>query len=163
MITVGKVTSGTPGRESALLMLLDDDLTRTPIIRVWSNSAMYSAVNPVQEATDVATTVDGGIFVTGFISAAFSQGGWDCFVLRLNYTMDIIWAKSFGTGGLHEQCYSIKVTRNYDYFYVGGIQYITTTRSMIFYKFEAYGDSGITTTLTPTGTDSLSLRRILMT
>ncbi len=88
-------------------MLLDDDLTRTPIIRVWSNSAMYSATNPIQEATDVATTVDGGIFVTGFIGNAFTLGGYDCFVLRLNYTLDMIWVKSFGTAGNHEQCYSI--------------------------------------------------------
>ncbi len=43
MVVVGRVTSGTAGRTSALIMLLDDDLTLDPVIRIWSNSLAYSA------------------------------------------------------------------------------------------------------------------------
>ena len=66
-------------------------------------------------------TVDGGIFVTGYINGAFTLGGNDCFVLRLNYTLDMIWVKSFGTVTNNEECMSIQITRNYDYFYLGGV------------------------------------------
>jgi hypothetical protein len=68
VVVVGKVTNGNQGKTSALIMLLDDDITATPIIRVWSNSLAYGTTTLYQEATDVAVTVDGGIFVTGFIA-----------------------------------------------------------------------------------------------
>ncbi|CDW71340.1 ig family protein [Stylonychia lemnae] len=157
-------TSGNSNRVSALIALLDDDLSISPLIRIWSNSGATGT--PDQEATDVDTTSDGGIFVTGFIQNAFSLGGYDCFILRLNYTLDVIYAKSFGTSTDHEQCYSIQVTRNYDYIYLGGIKYLTvgpTKREMIFYKFDSYGDSGIAKSLMPTGTENLSLKRIMLT
>jgi len=39
IIAVGTATSGTGNRVSALIIMLDDDLSVTPTVRIWSNSA----------------------------------------------------------------------------------------------------------------------------
>eukprot|EP00347_Sterkiella_histriomuscorum_P021608 403333387 len=166
-IAVGQAFNGL-GRYSALIVMLDDDLVNTPVIKMWSNSiSTIDGSSPNQLATDVATTSDGGIFVTGFLSNAWTLGGYDCFVLRLNYTLQVVYAKSFGTSTDNELCYSIQVTRNYDYIYLGGIKYLTTGstyREMIFFKFDAYLDKGMATSLIPTtNSDQLSLKRIMLT
>lgn len=77
----------------------------------------------------------------------------------------MIYAKSFGTSD-NEQCYSIQVTRNYDYIYLGGVKYLAADnyREMIFYKFNSYTDSGIAVSLSPnTNSDTLQLKNILLT
>ncbi len=72
----------------------------------------------------MATTSDGSIYITGYNGGWSSGGqlsGYDCFVLRLNSTLEVVYARSFGSN-LDEQCYSIQVSRNFDYIYLAGNQ-----------------------------------------
>ncbi len=88
---------------------------------MWSSTfTVDGSTYPYQEARDVAVTSDGGIFVTGIITNAFTKGSSDCFILRLDDQLDLVYAKSFGASSEYLECYSIQVTRNYDYIYLGG-------------------------------------------
>jgi hypothetical protein len=69
-------------------------------------------------------TFDGTVYITGFLSyftRKTSVNNKDCFVMRLNYKLDIVYLKSFGdSADYDEDCRSIQVTRNNDYIYIGG-------------------------------------------
>jgi len=77
-------------------------------------------------ANDVAVAeADGSIFVTGVLVGGHTRsGGTDCFVLRLDSSLNRIFSKSFGISrtqnSLNLKCKSIQVTRNADFLYVGG-------------------------------------------
>ena len=59
------------------------------------------------KASSVHTTMDGGIYVAGYIDHSDgTHGGKDCMILRLNYTMDIIYIKTFGSSD-DEECTSV--------------------------------------------------------
>ena len=119
----------------------------------------------------MAVTNDGGIFVTGIITSStagetpFTKGEADCFILRLNYTLERVYAKSFGVGSTWMGCYSIQVTRNYDYIYLGGVRKSSSTASssqLFFAKTDTYVDTLIATQLTPDSSDLLTLSRIIL-
>ena len=103
-------TGGSSSKTSALIMKLDEQITHsTPIIKAWSNSKSPDGGYPSQYGLGVHTTLDGGIFVTGSIQTAFvvgTLGNMDCYIMRMNYTLDVIWAKSFGTSD-YDDCRSI--------------------------------------------------------
>jgi len=68
-------------------------------------------VNQVQsEARDVAVSEgDGSIYVTGTIKTGFimDTAVSNCFIMKLDTLLNVIYAKSFGNGANNFQCISI--------------------------------------------------------
>ena len=114
-------------------------------------------------------TFDGAVYITGFISGftrATSFSNKDCFIMRLDYKLNIVFLKSFGDANdYNEDCRSIKVTRNNDYIYIGGQRDNTASgkNEMFFVKLTALGDSFAAVTSFLSYSDTVSLRRILLT
>lgn len=89
-----------------MLIMRTDDRMRTASERIWSASPCSNpACTYQQTAGDVAMSVDGTIFITGY------QRGWDpevvksnrCFVLKVNLDLTLITARTWGSTR-DEQC-----------------------------------------------------------
>lgn len=65
-------------------------------------------------------TRDGTVYVTGYLNSKVRGALSDCFVMRLDHLLDVVYVKSFGDAANGEQCKSIQVTRSNDYIYIGG-------------------------------------------
>jgi gliding motility-associated-like protein len=95
----------------------------TPIF----DKAYYGTGN--DEALDIGVTSDGGSIVAGRTSTNSSL--WDGFLLRLNSSGDILWAKSFG-GSQYDELSKVKQTKD------GGFVAIGTTNSFGSVEEEAW-------------------------
>ena len=62
------------------------------------------------EARDVAVSDgDGSIYVTGTIGGGFVRDTSmkDCFVIKMDSLLNVVYARSFGSGTAHFKCVSI--------------------------------------------------------
>jgi Secretion system C-terminal sorting domain len=93
--------------------------TAQPIIE-WQKSLGGSLGD---EAYTIEQTLDGGYIVAGRTFSSdgditINQGGWDCWVVKLNSTGNLIWQKTFGGTG-DDYINSIKQTPDGGYIFTG--------------------------------------------
>lgn len=117
-------------------------------------------------------TYDGTVYITGYLkkyirrSTSSVSADRDCYVMRLDYKLNIVYLKSFGDYNYYaEDCRSIKVTRNNDYLYIGGQRENTATGQieLFFVKLTALADEFATPTKFLRYGNTVSLKRILLT
>ena len=106
-------------------------------------------------------TVDGTTYVTGMINR-YTRGSYDCFVFRLTSFLERVFFKTFGSS-LNEKCNSIQVTRNNDYIYIGGQRVNGANNEIFFVKLSSLADSFAINTKYIAYSESLLLRRIILT
>jgi hypothetical protein len=82
----------------ALIYLTDQDLVQKAL-KVWTYTNDAYATSIASEATDVQVAdADGSIYVTGNIENSFTinSASKNCFVMRVDTELNLIYAKSFG-------------------------------------------------------------------
>lgn len=164
VVAVGWKSESASGTVQSLLVYTDSSLTLIGVKEFHVMGSQYSSTTDIT-AYDVAVAeADGSIFVTGVLNGGHTRSnGKDCFVLRLDQSLNRIYAKSFGItrtlNNMNLQCKSIQVTRNADFIYVGGEQ----DNGLFITKMSSNLDTMSTTTLfSKTTSEQLSMRRLLL-
>lgn len=106
---------------------------------------------------------DGSIYVVGVLTQAYeiNSAQTDCFVLRLDASLNLIYARSFGsvTSVTSLVCSSVQVTRNSDFLYIGG----TLGNGLFFSKMSGTTDNIKAQAIYPTTSgETLTMRRIIL-
>lgn len=167
MIVVGTYNTDTSPTNRNILVLKsevkdqaglgDVDLSSLVQVRTFTSTSD-------QVAYDVDMTRDGTPYVTGQMTG-YVRGGYDCFVMKLNFDLSLTYLKTFGESGTDEKCTSIQVTRNNDYIYLGGERVKSGRYEIFFVKLTAQADGFVSSAhmIYLSYTSNLSLRRILLT
>ena len=164
VVAVGWKSDSSGSNVQALLIYTDSSLTLIGVKEFHVKGSEFTASVDIT-AHDVAVAeADGSIFVTGVLNGGHTRSaGKDCFVLRLDQSLNRIYAKSFGItktlSNMNLQCKSIQVTRNCDFIYVGGEQ----DKGLFITKMSSNLNKMSTSTLfSKTTTDNLTMRRLIL-
>jgi len=125
------------GNPIKALIIYTDEFFLNQVIKEWSRSGTAPSNGYQAFGQDVAFTADGAIFVTGYYTG-WSNGGYDCFVLKLDHLLNKVYAKGIGNT-FNIYCNNIQVTNNFDYVYLGAWRtYDGTNNDLVFIKMDGY-------------------------
>lgn len=116
----------------------DGYVVRTDSLGVVIWEHFYGGVN-VDVIRSIKLLSDSGFIMAGFTNS-YGQGGYDCWILRLNKNGDTLWTKTIGTPDW-DFLYDVAITYDSGFVFAGGTYGAGTgSEDMLFFKLDSSGN-----------------------